>query len=47
MSDKKVRDRLPTFVLTRGIGKAFTTQEVDPGLLRNVVETALSDRPQP
>ena len=45
MSDKKVRDRLPTFVLTQGIGKAFTTQEVDPGLLRDVVDMALSDRP--
>jgi 3-dehydroquinate synthase len=44
MSDKKVRGRKPTFVLTRGIGKAFTTQEVDPGLLRDFVDMALSDR---
>ena len=27
--DKKVRDRRLTFVLTRGIGKAFTTSDVD------------------
>ncbi|MDX9859362.1 MAG: 3-dehydroquinate synthase [Rhodospirillales bacterium] len=45
MSDKKVRNRLPTFVLTRGIGKAFTTQDVDPDLLRSVVDAALSERP--
>lgn len=45
MSDKKVRDRLPTFVLTRGIGKAFITQDVDPDLLRDVVDATLSERP--
>lgn len=44
MLDKKVRGRKPTFVLTRGIGKAFTTQEVDPGLLRDFVDVALTDR---
>jgi len=44
MLDKKVRGRKPTFVLTRGIGRAFTTQEVDPGLLRDFVATALTDR---
>jgi 3-dehydroquinate synthase len=45
MSDKKVRGRRPTFVLTRGIGKAFTTQDVEPALLRSVVDKALNDRP--
>lgn len=45
MSDKKVREKRPTFVLTRGIGKAFTTQDVDAGLLKDFVQDSLSRRP--
>jgi len=41
MSDKKVRGKRPTFVLTRGIGHAFATQEVDPGVLREFLDNAL------
>ncbi len=35
--DKKVRDGRLTFVLSRGIGRAFVTQEVDPALVRQVL----------
>jgi len=39
--DKKVSGKRPTFILSRGIGKAFTTQDVAPDFLRQFLETAL------
>lgn len=39
--DKKVRSGALTFVLLRGIGQAFITQDVDLGLLAEVLEQAL------
>lgn len=39
--DKKVRSGTMTFVLLRGIGQAFITQDVDLGLLSEVLEEAL------
>ena len=39
--DKKVRSGAMTFVLLRGIGQAFITQDVDLGLLSEVLEQAL------
>jgi 3-dehydroquinate synthase len=39
--DKKVRSGAMTFVLLRGIGQAFITQDVDRGLLAEVLEKAL------
>ena len=39
--DKKVRSGAMTFVLSRGIGQAFITQDVDLGLLSEVLEQAL------
>ena len=39
--DKKVRSGAMTFVLLRGIGQAFITQDVDLGLLAEVLEEAL------
>ncbi len=41
MSDKKVLAKRPTFILTRGIGKAFTTQDVDAQLLREFLSEIL------
>jgi len=35
--DKKVADGKVTFILLRGLGDAFTTRDVDPGLLRQVL----------
>lgn len=40
--DKKVRSGAMTFVLLRGIGQAFITQDVDLGLLSEVLEEALA-----
>jgi 3-dehydroquinate synthase len=40
--DKKVRDGKITFVLTKGIGQAFLTTEVDMKELENVLKDALS-----
>lgn len=42
LSDKKVRGKRPTFVLSRGIGKAFTTQDVDADALRDFLDDALN-----
>ncbi len=39
--DKKVRSGTMTFVLLHGIGQAFITQDVDLGLLSEVLEEAL------
>ncbi|MCH7936735.1 MAG: 3-dehydroquinate synthase [Proteobacteria bacterium] len=39
--DKKVRSGAMTFVLLRGIGQAFITQDVDLGLLAEVLKEAL------
>jgi 3-dehydroquinate synthase len=38
--DKKVKDGKMTFVLTRGIGKAFVTQEVNDKSLRDILAQA-------
>lgn len=38
--DKKVKDGKLTFILTRGIGKAFITQEVNASQLRDVLAQA-------
>jgi 3-dehydroquinate synthase len=35
--DKKVRDGQITFVMTRGIGKAFTSREMDVGKMRSAI----------
>ena len=42
--DKKVVDGQLRFVLARGIGAAFVTGSVDPGVVRNVLTEALSRR---
>lgn len=39
--DKKVAGKRPTFILSRGIGQAFTTQDVDPDFLRRFLENTL------
>ncbi|MBL6929390.1 MAG: 3-dehydroquinate synthase [Rhodospirillales bacterium] len=41
MSDKKVSAKRPTFILTRGIGKAFTTQDVEAQLLHDFLRGLL------
>ncbi|MBC8157897.1 MAG: 3-dehydroquinate synthase [Alphaproteobacteria bacterium] len=41
MSDKKVQSKRPTFILTRGIGKAFTTQDVDAPVLHDFLSEIL------
>jgi 3-dehydroquinate synthase len=40
--DKKVKDGKLTFILARGIGKAFVTQEVNPRVLRDTLAQACS-----
>ncbi|HEX9464404.1 MAG TPA: 3-dehydroquinate synthase [Alphaproteobacteria bacterium] len=40
--DKKVRDGKVTFILARGIGRAFIERSVDPGAVRGVLESALA-----
>ncbi|ARE39124.1 3-dehydroquinate synthase [Rhodovulum sp. P5] len=42
--DKKVQDGKLRFILARGIGEAFVTSDVDAGILRAVLEDALSGR---
>lgn len=42
--DKKVVDGRLRFILARGIGEAFVTDEVDPGTVRQVLQDALSAR---
>ena len=37
LSDKKVRGKRPTFVLARGIGRAFTTQDVEGEQVRGLM----------
>jgi len=41
-SDKKVRGGKPTFILARGIGAAFSTDDVDTGAVRALLEDALA-----
>lgn len=41
MSDKKVLGKRPTFILTRGIGKGFTTQDVEAEFLLDFLNDAL------
>lgn len=40
--DKKVRDSSLTFILARGIGRAFIEHGVDPGAVRGLLESALA-----
>jgi 3-dehydroquinate synthetase len=40
--DKKVRDGRMTFVLVRGIGRAFLSQDVDEAALRDLLERAVA-----
>jgi 3-dehydroquinate synthase len=40
--DKKVKDGRLTFVLTRGIGKAFLSAEVGLDSVENLLETAVA-----
>ncbi len=40
--DKKVRDGKVTFILARGIGRAFIERGVDPAAVRGVLESALA-----
>ena len=42
--DKKVVDGTLRFIMARGIGQAFVTSEVDLGVVRSVLEDALSRR---
>ena len=38
--DKKARAGRPRFVLTRGIGRAFTGVEIEPAQLKSLFEAA-------
>ena len=40
--DKKVKDGRITFVLARGIGRAFTMRDVDPAAVRSLLEEAVA-----
>jgi 3-dehydroquinate synthase len=40
--DKKVRDGRITFILARGIGKSFVARDVDPVMVRQMLESALA-----
>lgn len=40
--DKKVRDGRPTYVLTRGIGHAFTTQDIEPEAVEKMLAKAVA-----
>ena len=42
--DKKVVDGRLRFILVRGIGRAFVADDVDPGIVRMVLEEALAAR---
>lgn len=42
--DKKVRQGKLTFILARGIGEAFVTQEVDLEAVRDILDAALAER---
>ncbi len=42
--DKKVKDGKPAFILARGVGRAFITQDVNPGDVRALLQDALVDR---
>lgn len=42
MQDKKVLDRTPTFILLKGIGKAFISRDVPMPVLRSHLEAALA-----
>ena len=42
--DKKVRQGKLTFIMARGIGKAFVTSDVDLGTVRAVLDEGLSAR---
>ena len=42
--DKKVQDGRLRFILARGIGHAFVADEVDPGLVRALLDDALAQR---
>ena len=40
--DKKIRDGRATFVLARGIGRAYLEREVDPAAVRSLLEHAIA-----
>jgi len=42
--DKKVQDGRLRFILARGIGRAFVADDVDPGLVRALLDDALAQR---
>ena len=44
--DKKVVDGTLRFVMARGIGQAFVTSDVDPDVVRGVLEDGLRDGPR-
>ena len=41
-SDKKVQDGKTTFILAKGIGRAFVTQNVEMEDLQSVIDQALA-----
>ena len=45
--DKKVRDGRMTFVLTRGIGRAFLSQDVPPEALGDILDQAFGEEGRP
>ncbi|MCK6450311.1 MAG: 3-dehydroquinate synthase [Alphaproteobacteria bacterium] len=45
--DKKVQDQRIRFVLTRGIGTAFTSSDVPPAAVAAMLETAIAERAVP
>ena len=40
--DKKVKEGRITFVLVRGLGDAFTQRDVDPAVVRSLLEEAVA-----
>jgi len=42
--DRKVRQGRLTFIMARGIGQSFVTQDTDMDIVRSVLEQALADR---
>ena len=42
--DKKVVDGQLRFILARGIGDAFVSADVDPALVKTILQEALQDR---
>ena len=42
--DKKVIEGRLRFIMARGIGAAFVTEDVDPGVVTQVLEDGLASR---